>query len=49
MAEGFKIPEESRERISADMKAKYRGPEGPRLREIDHENGLKARGWNKRR
>lgn len=49
MTSGFKIPKASRERISQDMKAKYRGPEGPKLREIDRANGRKARGWENRK
>lgn len=45
----FTLSPAARERISADMKAKYRGPEGARLRAIDRRNGLKARGWNLRK
>lgn len=45
----FKLSPSARARISADMKAKYRGPEGARLRAIDRANGRKARGHTWRR
>ena len=45
----FTLSPAARARISADMKARYRGPEGARLRAIDRANGRRARGstWHR--
>lgn len=45
----FTLSPAARERISRDMKARYRGPEGARLRAIDRANGRKAKGstWHR--
>lgn len=40
----FTLSPSARARISSAMKAKYRGPEGARLRAIDRANGRKAKG-----
>lgn len=40
----FTLSPAARARISSAMKAKYRGPEGAKLRSIDRRNGMRARG-----
>ncbi len=44
MTNGYHLTPKGRKNISRSMKAKYAGPEGKKLREIDSANGRKMKG-----